>query len=157
MECVLRASVRPHSHIKSSKIHEVWLCVRVSFGQVDMTGSWQRWDTATILNTYLFQALSVLKKRTHKQNQTCWRSGPGKGSVCVRLLLTGFDTRAAVDATLCQPSRCWCIQWRFYVCAHVYFGIILPLPVCQMYVCPITCLSVECRNAHLIHCLRRSS
>lgn len=30
----------------------------------------------------------------------------GKGSVCVRLLLTGFDTRAAVDAILCQPSRC---------------------------------------------------
>lgn len=145
MKFILRASVHPHYHIKSSKIHEVWLCVRVSFEQNPVTGSWQHWDTATILNTYLFQALLVWKKRTHKQNQTCQRSGPGTLAgrevfVCVGLVLTEFDTRAAVDAILCQPSRCWCIQWLFYVCAHVYFWIILPLPVCQIYVSPITCL-----------------
>lgn len=134
-----------------------------------MTGSWQHWDIATILNTYLFQALLERKTKTHKQNQTWWRSGPGTlagwelvcACVCVRLLLTEFDTRTAADATLCQPSRCWGVQWCFCVCVctsiYVFF---LPLPVCQKCVSPITCLSdntVECGNAHLTHCLRRSS
>lgn len=53
------------------------------------------------------------------------------------------------------------MQWCFCVCVctsiYVFF---LPLPVCQKCVSPITCLSdntVECGNAHLTHCLRRSS
>jgi len=76
-----------YSHIWRSKIHKVWPWVCLCACQTqpeDMTGSWQHWDTI-ILNTYLFQALLEWKTKTHKQNQTWWRSGPGTlvGRECV--------------------------------------------------------------------------
>lgn len=68
-------------------------------------------------------------------------------------LLTPLSV-SQVGAEACSGvSVCVC------VCMSIYI-FFLPLPVCQKCVSPITCLSditVECGNAHLTHCLRRSS
>lgn len=118
-----------------------------------MTDSWQHWDIATILNTYLFQALLVRKTKTHKQNQTWWRSGPGTlagwelvcvcvSDCCLQILtrgplLTPLSV-SQVGAEACSGvSVCVCARLFMYFFSHFLSvrNVCLLLPVCQTILC----------------------